>query len=158
MIYLGSDHGGFDLKQKVKLWLSEWGEKYEDLGNKVNDSEDDYPEYAIAAARKTGESESKVREDLSWAKRDKGILICRSAVGMVIAANKIKGIRAAAVYDEQMARLCREHNDANLIGLSGDNLSDIQAKRIIRIWLDTEFAGGRHKRRLDQIREFETGN
>lgn len=156
MIYLGADHGGFELKEKVKKWLGEWGEAYADLGNKVNDAEDDYPEYSFAVAQKVAKDEEGKRFPFAWKDRSKGILICRSAVGMVVAANKVKGVRAAAVYDERMARLCREHNDANIIALSGDNLNDLIAKRIIRIWLDIEFSGEeRHKRRVEAIKIFE---
>lgn len=156
MIYLGSDHGGFNLKEKVKMWLEEWGESYADLGNKIFDKEDDYPEYALAVGQKVAKDESGIRFPFAWRDRSKGILICRSAVGMVIAANKVKGIKAAAIYDERMARLCREHNDANIIALSGDSLNEIIAKRIIRIWLDIEFSGeDRHKRRIEAIKDFE---
>lgn len=160
MIYLGADHGGFDLKEKVKMWLTEWGEKYEDKGNKTVDKEDDYPQFALAVATAVALDELAGKEyPFPWKDRPKGILICRSAVGMVIAANKVKGAKAAALYDEQMARLCREHNDANIIALSGDNVSDTLAKRIIRIWLDIEFSGEeRHKRRIDSIKKFEQEN
>lgn len=145
MIYLGADHGGFELKNKIKTWLEKWGYEFEDLGNIKFEPEDDYPKYAIEAAKRVVEDE-----------KNRGILICRSAVGMVIAANKIKGIRAAAVYDEKMARLCREHNNANIIGLSGDRLSDFQAKKIIEIWLETEFSKEeRHRRRVEEIKQFE---
>lgn len=145
MIYIGADHGGFELKKKVKTWLEEWGYDYQDIGNRIYDIEDDYPKYAIEVAKRVAEDE-----------KNRGILICRSAVGMVIAANKIKGIRAAAVYDEKTARLCREHNDANIIGLSGDRLSDFQAKKILKIFLETEFSDeARHKRRVEQIGEIE---
>ena len=142
MIYLGSDHGGFELKEKVKLWLTEWGYEFEDLGNLKLEQDDDYPEYAFAVAKKVAEDDEVNR----------GILICRSAVGMVIAANKIKKARAAAVYDETMARLSREHNNANIIGLSGDRLNDDQAKKIIKIFLKTKFSGeARHRRRVFTI-------
>ena len=146
MIYLGSDHGGFYLKQKIKLWLEEWGYEYTDLGNLKYEEGDDYPQYAFSVAKKVAENKEKNR----------GILICRSAVGMVIAANKFKGARAAACYDKEMARLSREHNNANIIALSGDFVNDEAAKRIIKIWLTTEFSGQeRHFRRIGQIEEDE---
>ena len=145
MIYIGSDHGGFHLKEKVKSWLKEWGYEYEDMGNAKLEMEDDYPKYAFLVAKKTAEDE-----------KNRGILICRSAVGMVIAANKVKEVRAAAVYDEKMARLSREHNNSNVIGLSGDNLTEESAKNILKIWLETEFSKDeRHRRRVGMIREFE---
>ena len=159
MIYLGADHGGYELKHKIKMWLEEWKEKYEDLGNKENDGEDDYPQFAFAVAQKVAMEEINGREyPFPWKDRPKGILICRSAVGMVVAANKVKGAKTGAIYDERMARLCREHNDVNIIALSGDNLSDTLAKRIIRIWLDIEFSGEpRHLRRVLAIKKFESG-
>ena len=147
MIYLGSDHGGYELKQKIMTWLAEWGKTYEDLGNKNYDENDDYPEFAIAVAQKVAENQNE---------QVKGILICRSAVGMVIAANKIKGARGAAVYDEQMARLSREHNNANIIGLSGDRVNEEEAKQIIRVFLETKFSEEeRHRRRVGQIKDYE---
>lgn len=146
MIYLGADHGGYQLKEKVKQWLKDWGFEFEDLGNKEFDKEDDYPEFAIAVAQKVS----------AGGEESRGILICRSAVGMVIAANKIKGIRAAAVYDEKMAKLSREHNKSNIITLSGDNLSQEKAKNILKIWLETDFSPEeRHRRRVRQIEKFE---
>jgi len=146
MIYLGADHGGFELKEKIKTWLEEWGEAYEDLGNKIFDLRDDYPEFAFEVAKKVVGNDEVNR----------GILICRSAVGMIIAANKIGGARGAAIYDEEMARLSREHNNANIIGLSGNRLSEQEAKNILKIFLETEFSKDeRHKRRVGQITEFE---
>ena len=147
MIYLGADHGGYHLKEKVKQWLTEWGEKYEDYGNREYDENDDYPKYAFEVAKKVAENDQDGA---------KGILLCRSAVGMVIAANKIKGARGAAVYDEQMARLSREHNNANIIGLSGDRLNEEEAKQIIRVFLETKFSEEeRHRRRVVQIKDYE---
>ena len=146
MIYLGSDHGGFKLKQQIKKWLSEWGYGYQDLGNSEFDEVDDYPQYALQVATKVAENEPE----------NKGVLVCRSAVGMVIAANKIKGARAAAVYDEEMGRLVREHNNANIIGLSGDRLSAEEAKKILKKFLETDFSQDeRHRRRVKMIGEFE---
>lgn len=146
MIYLGADHGGFKLKEKVKKWFKEWRYQYEDLGNKNFDKDDDYPEFAIAVAQKVS----------AGGEESRGILICRSAVGMIIAANKIKGIRAAAVYNEPMAVKSREHNNSNIIALSGNNLSDDEAKKILKTWLETEFSPEeRHRRRVRQIEKFE---
>ena len=148
MIYLGSDHGGFNLKERVKAWLDEWGYQYEDLGNTVYDSGDDYPRFAFEVAKKVGRG---VEEE------NRGILFCRSAVGMVIAANKVKGARVAACYDEKMTRLSREHNNANIIALPGDKLTDEQAKNILKIFLETEFSSdARHRRRVGQIVDFES--
>ncbi|KKS95560.1 MAG: sugar-phosphate isomerase, RpiB/LacA/LacB family, ribose 5-phosphate isomerase B [Candidatus Gottesmanbacteria bacterium GW2011_GWA2_43_14] len=146
MIYLGADHGGFQLKEKVKEWLSEWGLEFKDMGNRLYEEGDNYPDFAFAVASKVSEDEEKNR----------GILICRSAVGMVIAANKVKGVRAAAVYDGKMAEKSRQHNNSNVIGLSGDNLTETDAKKILKTWLDTPFSDeDRHRLRVGQIEEFE---
>ena len=145
MIYLGADHGGFHLKEKVKQWLKARGEAFDDLGNRNYEEGDDYPKFAFEVAKKVAGDEKSF-----------GILICRSAVGMVIAANKVKGARAAAVYDREMARLAREHNKANIIALSGDRLTDVEAKNIVKIFLETAFSTDeRHTRRVNQINEFE---
>lgn len=162
MIYIGADHGGFQLKEEIKAWLSEWGYAYDDLGNTKMDPEDDYPEFALKVAKKvkphlnpllTGEGTKKVR---SWKDEAKGILACRSAAGMVIVANKVKGIRAVAVFDEESAKHSRTNNDANVLALSGDWMSDEQAKRALKVWLETEFsAEERHTRRLEEIKKIE---
>lgn len=145
MIYLGSDHGGFELKEKIKKLLGEWGYPYEDLGNTVYDQQDDYPEFAFKVAQKTA-------QDLN----NKGILACRSAAGMVIAANKVRGIRAVSVFDKKGAEHSRLHNDANVLALSGDWLKERQVKEIVKTWLTTEFSGEvRHARRIKQIADFE---
>jgi ribose 5-phosphate isomerase B len=155
MIYLGADHGGFELKEKIKEWLKEWKLEFKDLGAHKLDPEDDYPQFAFAVA------ENVSREDdmnSPWKKRAKGILACRSAGGVVIAANKMRDVRAVAVTDEKSAKHAREHNDANVLALSGDWMNDKQAKDIVKIWLDTEFSKEeRHRRRINQIREKEYG-
>ena len=150
MIYLGADHGGFKLKEKIKQWLSEWKLPYEDLGAHKLDPEDDYPQFAFTVAEKVAQADDMTQ---AWKKRAKGVLVCRSAAGVVIAANKIKDIRAVAVTDLKSAKHSREHNDANVLGLSGDWMSEAQAKDIVKVWLDTEFSHEkRHERRVDQIR------
>ena len=149
MIYLGSDHGGFKLKQQIKKWLSEWGYGYQDLGNSEFDEVDDYPQYALQVATKVAENEPE----------NKGVLVCRSAVGMVIAANKIKGARAALCFDEITAKVAREHNDANILCLAGRDMSSGQAKKVAKTWLETEFSSeARHKRRVDKVKKLETKN
>lgn len=157
MIYLGSDHGGFDLKEKIKKWLKVWGYEYEDLGNKVYDKSDDYPDFALMVAKKVSEAQMNDHKfSLPWKNRTKGILFCRSAAGMVIAANKVMSIRAVTVFDEKSAKHSRAHNDTNVLALSGNWLEDYQAKKIVKIWLETEFsAEERHIRRLRKIEEFE---
>ncbi len=155
MIYLGCDHGGFDLKEKIKKWLQKWGLLYEDMGNTIYDKDDDYPKYAFAVARRVAEEElSGQKHPMLWKDRPKGILCCRSAGGMVIAANRIKGARAYATSDPKKAIRSREHNDANIIALSGDWLEDYQAKKLVKAWLATEFSGEeRHIRRLKMLDE-----
>lgn len=142
-IYLGADHGGYELKEKVKGWLDEWGYKYEDSGNTAYDKDDDYPDYAVAVARKVGRTPGAF-----------GVLACRSAAGMVIAANKVRGVRAGAAFDVESARHMREHNDANVLAVSGDWLDEKQVKDIIRAFLKAKFsAEERHVRRVGKIDE-----
>jgi len=162
MIYLGADHGGFKLKEEIKKWLSRWGYQWEDLGNKFYDKEDDYPKFAFAVAKRVALEERKLfskeskfelyQTKIPWKERPKGIIACRSAAGMVIAANKVEGARCAAVFDLESAKHCREHNDVNVLALAGDWLDEAKAKKILAVWLDTEFSfEERHIRRLRQI-------
>ena len=156
MIYLGADHGGFDLKEKIKRWLDFWGFDFEDLGNSIYDKDDDYPHFAIKVAKKVATEELNKSHPVPWKDRPKGILTCRSAAGMVIAANKISGARAVTATDSRAAKKTRLHNDANILALSGDWLEDYQAKKILKTWLETEFSGEeRHVRRIKQIGEME---
>lgn len=144
-IYLGADHGGFELKEKIKGWLTEWGYEIEDLGNTVIDENDDYPDFAF-----------KVAESVAKNPESRGILACRSAAGMVIATNKIKRIRAVAAFDVVSAKHSREHNNANVLALSGDWMDETTAREIVRVWLETPFSKEeRHQRRLDKIRKYE---
>lgn len=157
MIYLGADHGGFDLKEKIKKWLTKWGYEYKDLGNVLYEKEDDYPSFAIAVAQRVVEEEKKGNVyPKPWQDRSKGVITCRSAAGMVIAANKVKGARATTAFDSRSAKHSREHNDANVLALSGDWLDEYTAKKILKIWLATEFSGEtRHIRRLGEIEAYE---
>ena len=148
-VYLASDHAGFELKEKVKTYLKEKGSEFEDLGAFNLDKADDYPDYAYKAAKKVADSSSGA----------KAILFCGSAEGMCIVANKVKGIRAVSVSTLVNARVSREHNDANVLCLSGGGtlspipgLSLEDAKNIIETWLSTPVSGaGRHARRLKKI-------
>ena len=142
MVFIGSDHGGFDMKEAVKLFLKEKGVEFEDIGTHSSDS-CDYPDVAKKLA-------------LSVAKNgEKGILICGSGIGMSIAANKVDGIRCALCHDAYTAEYSRRHNDANIIAFGGRTTGVEIAKQMIDIFLDTEFEGGRHKRRIDKIKEME---
>lgn len=142
-IAIGSDHGGYELKSDIIKFLKD--EKYavEDMGTHSKDS-CDYPIIGFDVAK-----------SVSDGKADKGILICKTGVGMAIIANKIRGIRAAACYDKEMARSSREHNDCNIIVLAA-NYTDInKAKEMLKIWLKTEHAGDRHEKRVKQIENIE---
>lgn len=158
MIYLGSDHGGFDLKERIKRWLDSKSMAYEDLGNTIYEKDDDYPDFAFKVAEKVSEEEKKLNPaKTSWQDRPKGIISCRSAAGMVIAANKVKGGRCAAAFNVKIAEHSRLHNDTNILALSEDFLDEDLAIEILEKWLSTEFSHeDRHKRRIDKISGYET--
>ena len=144
VVYLGADHAGFKVKEKLKKYLDSLGIFYEDLGGEGKE-EDDYPDYAF-----------KVAEKVSRNRNSKGILICGPGTGMVIAANKIRGIRAAVGYDDYSAKMAREHNDANILCLRGRNFSDKDNLKIVRIWLNSRFSNAKkHNRRLRKIGRYE---
>ena len=156
MIYLGSDHGGYELKEKIKHFFDKSDYEYIDLGDKTFDKNDDYPDYAYSVAEKVGKEDDPSKK---WAERAKGILFCRSSGGMIIAANKVKNIRAVSVFDVKSAKHSREHNDANIIALAADWIKEKEAEKILKIWLKTEFSNEeRHKRRLDKIKNYENKN
>jgi ribose 5-phosphate isomerase B len=142
-IALGADHAGFELKEKVKQHLESNGFEVQDEGTRSTDSVD-YPDFARA-----------VGEDVVARRADRGILVCGSGIGMAIAANKVPGIRAANVSSENEAQLSRQHNDANVLAIGSRILGDVAAMAIVDIWLKTEFAGGRHQRRVEKIAEIE---
>jgi ribose 5-phosphate isomerase B len=142
-VIFGADHGGFKLKESLKPFVKGLGYEIEDLGT---DSEEpvDYPDYAAAVSRKV--AKNKVL----------GILLCRSAAGMVMAANKIKGIRAVAAFDVKSAMHSKEHNDANILALSGDWLTEAQAEEIVKAWFDMPFSNEeRHARRIKKMMALE---
>ena len=144
-IYLGADHAGFHLKEKIKAWMDKHAIAYEDLGNTAFNPDDDYPDYAEKVARAVVRNNSL------------GILICGSAQGVCIAANKIKGARAAIPYSLKEARLAREHNDANIICLSGWFIHFHKATKIVEKFLTTPFSEApRHRRRVEKIKRLET--
>jgi ribose 5-phosphate isomerase B len=138
-IAIGADHAGVALKEQVKQVLTSRGIAFDDLGTLSTDSVD-YPDFAEAVGRKVASGEY-----------ERGILTCGSGIGMAIAANKIPGIRAASISDEEGARLSREHNDINVLALGERTGNADTARRIVEIFLDTPFAGGRHQRRVDKI-------
>jgi ribose 5-phosphate isomerase B len=142
-IAIGADHAGVNLKREIRQLLDERGIPYQDLGTTGTESVD-YPDFAAAVAG-----------EVAGGRADFGILLCGSGIGMAIAANKVAGIRAAVVTDEQSARLSREHNDANVLAL-GERITPADlARQIVNTFLDTPFAGGRHQRRLDKISALE---
>ncbi len=145
-IGLASDHGGFELKEAVKAFLKSIGAEPIDLGTFSEDSVD-YPEFA-----------AQVAEKVSTGRFERGILICGTGIGMSIAANKFRGVRAALVNDLYSSRFSREHTDANILVMGGRVVGKDVAKEIVRIWLETPFAGGRHQRRLEKIEALEREN
>ena len=143
MLVIASDHGGFALKQELMEHLRARGVEFEDIGTYSEES-CDYPVYAEKAARGVAEG-----------KYEKGILVCGTGIGMSLAANKIKGIHCAVLSDCFSAEMCRAHNDANMIALGGRVIGGELAKRMVDLFLDTPFMGGRHARRVDLIRALE---
>ena len=144
-IAVGSDHRGFEAKQQIKAIVTQLGHECVDFG--TNDSNPvDYPDPAYLAATAVSKKET-----------DRAILICSTGLGMSIAANKIKGIRAALCHDELSARISRDHNDANVLCISGDQTGEVLLRKIVEVWLKTEFSGGRHQRRVRKIAAIEEG-
>jgi ribose 5-phosphate isomerase B len=138
-LLIAADHGGFELKNRLKKVLDARGVAYEDLGTQSADSVD-YPDYARRAALAISRGEA-----------ERAVLVCGTGQGMAIAANRFRGVRAVTPFDEETARLVREHNDANVLALGGRVLDPALAERILAIFLDTPFAGGRHERRVQKI-------
>ena len=143
MIALGSDHGGFALKQHVIEYLKANNLEYHDYGC-YNTESCDYPEFAAAAARAVASGEC-----------DRGIVICTTGIGISIAANKIKGIRCALCSEPLSAEMTRRHNNANMLAMGGGMIGPNMADRILDVFLNTEFEGGRHQRRVDKISALE---
>jgi len=138
-IILGSDHAGFDLKEKVKKALDRLGVPHEDVGSQSTEPVD-YPDYA-----------HRVAEAVGTGRHTRGIVVCGTGIGVSMAANRHAGVRAAVAYDLEPARLSREHNDANVLALGGRSLEHALAERLLEVWLKTPFAGGRHARRVEKI-------
>lgn len=143
-IAIASDHRGIEVKQKVQSLIEELGHESLDCGPNETESVD-YPDFAAKVARMVSRHEV-----------DRGILICGTGIGMCIAANKFPGVLAAPCHDELTAQMSRLHNNSNVLCVSADLLGDRLINRMVEIWLTTDFEGGRHARRLEKIREFET--
>ena len=146
MIIIGSDHGGYKLKEEIKKYLEEKEIKYKDLVTYEEESVD-YPDIA-----------SKVSQEVQKNKENQGILICRSGIGMSIVANKFKGIRCALCHNEYTAKYSRLHNNSNILAMGADDVDINEAIRILRMWLATNFEGGRHEERIKLIEEIEDKN
>jgi ribose 5-phosphate isomerase B len=143
IVAIGADHGGFSMKESLKLSLEAWGYEVLDCGTSSADSVD-YPDYAYAVAK-------HVTDGSAW----RGVMLDGAGIGSCMTANKVPGVRAAMCYDKATAVNSREHNNANLLTLGASMLGPGQAKSILRTWLETVFAGGRHARRVDKIAEVE---
>lgn len=146
MIAIGSDHGGYKLKEEIKKYLDEKDIKYKDFGT-YSEERVDYPDIA-----------KEVSKAVQSKKCDRGILICRSGYGMAMVANKFKGIRSAPCFCEEAAKFSRMHNDTNILALGADYITTGEAIAIVRMWIATEFEGGRHQERLDLVAEIENEN
>ena len=146
MLLIASDHGGLELKQVLVDFLKQRGIQVNDLGVHADDSVD-YPDYAALVA-----------EPISRQEADQGILVCGTGIGMSIAANKFPGVRAALVHDEFTAQMAREHNNANVLVLGGRVLDPDLACRMVALWCDTDYEGGRHQNRLNKIIQLESNS
>jgi ribose 5-phosphate isomerase B len=142
-IALGADHAGYELKEALKGWLITHGFQVLDLGTHSTESVD-YPDYAAL-----------VGESVADHKVERGLLVCGTGIGMAMVANKVPGVRAALCGDLYTARMSREHNDANVLVLAGRLMGADMAADILHAWLETDFAGGRHARRVEKIADIE---
>jgi len=144
-IAVGSDHRGFEAKEQIRAIVTQMGHECIDFG--TSDTHPvDYPDLAYSVAKAVSNEEV-----------ERAILVCATGLGMSITANKIKGIRAALCYDELSAHISRDHNDANVLCLSGDQIGEVLQRKIVEVWLNTEFSGGRHQRRVNKIAAIEAG-
>lgn len=142
-VALAADHRGFEMKGKLVLFLKARGIEVQDFGTDSEESSD-YPDFILKAAEAVG-----------GGRFERAIGICHSGIGSSIAANKVKGVRAALVQNEEQARLSREHNDSNMLILGSGYVGPDQAKKIVEVWLQTRFVEGRHARRIDKITRYE---
>jgi ribose 5-phosphate isomerase B len=144
-IAIGSDHRGFDIKQQIMAIATELGHECIDVGTGDNNPVD-YPDLAYLAAKAVSNKQA-----------DRAILSCATGIGMSMAANKVDGIRAALCHDELSAQISRDHNDANVLCLSADQVGVVLLRKMVEVWLSTEFSGGRHERRVRKITAIEQG-
>lgn len=144
-VVIGSDHAGFDQKERIKQHLAEKGHDIIDVGTVNAEDSVDYPDFAIQASRRVASGDAEL-----------GVLVCGTGIGMSIAANKVRGVRAANVTSVEFARLAREHNNANVVTVSARFVPVQVNEEIVDTFLETEFGGGRHGMRVDKITEAET--
>ena len=142
-IALASDHAGYSEKEKLKPLLQELGIEFADLGT-ISEQSVDYPDYA-----------AKVADQVARGEVDQGLLVCGSGTGMAISANKIPGVRAAVAWSEEIARLARQHNDANVLAIGARTTPQDEIPKIVRAWFATQFEGGRHGERVAKIKALE---
>lgn len=145
-VALASDHGGIHIREEIRNLLEEMGLEYQDFGCDCETSVD-YPDYALPVAKKVASGEF-----------DRGILICGTGIGMSIAANKVKGIRCALAHDVFSAKATRQHNDTNILAMGERVIGPGLALEIAKVWLTTEFEGGRHARRIEKVTNYEEQN
>ena len=144
-IAVGSDHAGFELKEAVRAELVRLGHEVQDLGTGSATESVDYPDFAIPVAERVARGEA-----------DRGVVICATGIGVSIAANKVQGARASVVTSDDTARLTRADNDSNVLALGAKTAPSFEdALRWLRVWLETPYAGGRHDRRVQKIRDYE---
>ncbi len=142
-IALAADHAGFEEKERIKHTLDKLGIAFDDMGTNSPESVD-YPDYARRVAEAVGDG-----------RYEQGLLFCGSGTGMAISANKVKGVRAAVAWNPEIARLAREHNNANVLALPARFTTEEEAAEIVTAWFEAEFEGGRHKRRVEKIKDIE---
>ncbi len=142
-IALASDHAGYAEKERLKEVLADLGVEFDDLGT-VSEESVDYPDYA-----------RRVAEQVAQGRVEQGVLVCGSGTGMAITANKVPGVRAAVAWSEEVARLARQHNDANVLAIGARTTPPDEIPKIVRAWFATEFEGGRHAARVEKISEVE---
>jgi ribose 5-phosphate isomerase B len=149
-LYIGADHGGFELKTRLKPWLIEtYGAQIQDMGALSPDPLDDYPQFVLPVAQALSVADEPVSQDPTvW-----GILSCRSGLGATMVANRFRGVRAAVCSSAQQASLARAHNNANVLVLEGDSIDVMEAQSLVKLFLSTPFEGGRHIRRLEMFAE-----
>ena len=146
LIAIASDHGGFSLKVDIVSFLNELGYQVNDMGPK-NQNSVDYPDYGIRIAQAVTQNTDS-----------RGIVICGTGIGMSIVVNRFPGIRGTLCSDLYTAKLCREHNDSNILIMGGRVVGHGLAREIVKVWLSTPFEGGRHQKRLDKINQFDESN